>query len=253
MNKVTEETLSKVPQLTLLFWIIKLAATTLGETGGDAMSMSMNYGYLMSSVIVATIILIAVAIQIIAKNFHPFLYWTLLIAMTTVGITFVDYANHSLSIGYASSGLLLLMLLIASLYTWQRSLGTTFILSVKEPKAVMFYWLIIIFTQTLGTALGDWTTDTANLDYTGAALFFSMLLALVAAAHFWTQISKTTIFWAAFILTGSLSVVVADFLDKPISSGGLALDRYSASAALLVFIIMCIVLFNQKPTKGCCG
>jgi uncharacterized membrane-anchored protein len=145
------------------------------------------------------------------------------------------------------------MLLIASLFTWYRSLGTISVDSVSSPKAEMFYWITIMFSQTLGTALGDWTADTANLGYTGAALIFGVLLALVAVAHFWTQISKITIFWAAFILTRPLGAVVGDFLDKPISAGGLALDRYSASAALLVFIIMCILLFNQKPAKGCCG
>ncbi len=252
MNKVTEEALSKVPQVTLLFWIIKIAATTLGETGGDAVSMSMNFGYLMGTVIFAAIFLIAVTAQILAKDFHPYLYWTTVIATTTVGTTLADYADRSLGIGYAGGSLLLLLLLMTSLYTWHRSLGTTSVASVNAPKAEMFYWVTIMFSQTLGTALGDWTADTANLGYTGAALIFSVLLALVAAAHFWTQISKTMIFWAAFILTRPLGAVVGDFLDKPIAQGGLALDRYSASAALLVFIIVCIMLFHQKPAKGCC-
>ena len=253
MDKITEEAISKVPQVTLLFWIIKIAATTLGETGGNAVSMSMGFGYLMGTAIFAMIFLIAVAAQIIAKDFHPFLYWTAVISTTTVGTTLADYADRSLGIGYAGGSFLLLMLLMTSLYTWHRSLGSTSVVSVNTPKAEMFYWLTIMFSQTLGTALGDWTADTANLGYTGAALIFSVLLALVAAAHFWTQISKTTIFWAAFILTRPLGAVVGDFFDKPISAGGLALDRYSASAALLVFIIMCILLFNQKPVKGCCG
>lgn len=253
MNKITEQAISKVPQVTLLFWIIKIAATTLGETGGDAVSMSMNFGYLMATVIFALILMIAVTAQIIAKDFHPFLYWTTVIATTTVGTTLADYADRSLGIGYAGGTFLLSMLLIASLFTWYRSLGTISVDSVSSPKAEMFYWITIMFSQTLGTALGDWTADTANLGYTGAALIFGVLLALVAVAHFWTQISKTTIFWAAFILTRPLGAVVGDFLDKPISAGGLALDRYSASAALLVFIIMCILLFNQKPAKGCCG
>jgi len=252
MNKVTEQMISKVPQVTLLFWIIKIAATTLGETGGDAVSMSMDYGYLISTAIFAVIFLIAVVAQIIAKGFHPFLYWTTVIATTTVGTTLADYVDRSLAIGYAGGTLLLVTLLMASLYAWHRLLGTTSVASVNSPKAEMFYWLTIMFSQTLGTALGDWTADTANLGYVGAAIIFSVLLALVAAAHFWTQISKTTLFWVAFILTRPLGAVVGDFLDKPISSGGLALDRYSASAALLVFIIMCIVLFNQKPAKGCC-
>ncbi len=229
MNKITEQAISKVPQVTLLFWIIKIAATTLGETGGDAVSMSMNFGYLMGTVIFALIFIIAVAAQIIAKDFHPFLYWTTVIATTTVGTTLADYADRSLGIGYAGGTFLLSMLLIASLFTWYRSLGAISVDSVSSPKAEMFYWITIMFSQTLGTALGDWTADTANLGYTVAALIFSVLLALVAAAHFWTQICKTTLFWAAFILTRPLGAVVGDFLDKPISAGGLALDRYSAA------------------------
>jgi len=253
MDKITEQALSKVPEVTLVFWVIKIAATTLGETGGDAVSMSMGLGYLVGTAIFAGIFLIAVAAQIMAKNFHPFLYWTTVIATTTVGTTLADYADRSLGIGYTGGSLLLFILLMTSLYTWHRSLGTTSVASVNAPKAEMFYWVTIMFSQTLGTALGDWTADTANLGYTGAALIFSVLLTVIAIAHFWTQISKTMLFWAAFILTRPLGAVVGDFLDKPIAQGGLALDRYSASAALLVFIIICILLFNQKPAKGCCG
>lgn len=250
MNRTTEEALSKVPELTLIFWIIKIAATTLGETGGDAVSMSMNLGYLVGTAIFAVIFLVAVAAQIKARRFHPFLYWTTIIATTTVGTTLADFADRSLGIGYAGGASLLFILLMASLATWYWSLGSVSIDSVSSPKAEMFYWVTIMFSQTLGTALGDWTADTAGLGYTGGALVFSLLLALVVAAYFWTSISRTTLFWAAFILTRPLGAVVGDFLDKPVNAGGLALSRYSASAALMVFIIACILIFPQRAAKG---
>ena len=250
MNRTTEAALSKVPELTLIFWIIKIAATTLGETGGDAVSMSMKLGYLMGTAIFAVIFLVAVAAQIKARRFHPLLYWTTIIATTTVGTTLADFADRSLGIGYAGGASLLLILLMASLATWYWSLGSVSVDSVSSPKAEMFYWVTIMFSQTLGTALGDWTADTAGLGYTGGALVFSLLLALVVAAYFWTSISRTTLFWAAFILTRPLGAVVGDFLDKPVSAGGLALSRYSASAALMVFIIACILIFPQRAAKG---
>lgn len=250
MNRTTEAALSKVPELTLIFWIIKIAATTLGETGGDAVSMSMKLGYLMGTAIFAVIFLVAVAAQIKARRFHPLLYWTTIIATTTVGTTLADFADRSLGIGYAGGASLLFILLMASLATWYWSLGSVSVDSVSSPKAEMFYWVTIMFSQTLGTALGDWTADTAGLGYTGGALVFSLLLALVVAAYFWTSISRTTLFWAAFILTRPLGAVVGDFLDKPVSAGGLALSRYSASAALMVFIIACILIFPQRAAKG---
>lgn len=249
MNRTTEVALSKVPELTLIFWVIKIAATTLGETGGDAVSMSMKLGYLMGTAIFAVIFLVAVAAQIKARRFHPFLYWTTIIATTTVGTTLADFADRSLGIGYAGGASLLLLLLMASLATWHWSLGSISVDSVSAPKAEMFYWITIMFSQTLGTALGDWTADTAGLGYTGGALVFSVLLALVIAAYFWTRISRTTLFWVAFILTRPLGAVVGDFLDKPVSAGGLALSRYSASAALLVFIVACILIFPQRAAK----
>lgn len=250
MNRTTEAALSKVPELTLIFWIIKIAATTLGETGGDAVSMSMKLGYLMGTVIFAVIFFVAVAAQIKARRFHPLLYWTTIIATTTVGTTLADFADRSLGIGYAGGASLLFILLMTSLATWYWSLGSVSVDSVSSPKAEMFYWVTIMFSQTLGTALGDWTADTAGLGYTGGALVFSSLLALVVAAYFWTSISRTTLFWAAFILTRPLGAVVGDFLDKPVSAGGLALSRYSASAALMVFIIACILIFPQRAAKG---
>lgn len=250
MNPHTEVPLSKVPEITLIFWIIKIAATTLGETGGDAVSMSMNLGYLVGTAIFAVIFLIAVVAQIKARGFHPFLYWTTIIATTTVGTTLADFADRSLGIGYAGGSALLWVLLMSSLALWYWTLGTVTVVSVSSSKAEMFYWVTIMFSQTLGTALGDWTADTAGLGYTGGALVFSGLLAMVIAAYFWTRISRTTLFWAAFILTRPLGAVVGDFLDKPVTAGGLALSRYSASAALLLFILACILVFRQRPISS---
>jgi len=249
MNNLTQSTLSKVPEVTLIFWIIKIAATTLGETGGDAVSMSMNLGYLIGTVIFAAVFLAAVIAQIKAKTFHPLLYWTTIIATTTVGTTLADFADRSLGIGYAGGSTLLLALLFGSLFIWHRTLGSVSVNTVSSPKAEMFYWVTIMFSQTLGTALGDWTADTAGLGYTGAAIVFGGLLALVVAAYYWTNISRTLLFWAAFILTRPLGAVVGDFLDKPLSAGGLALSRYSASAALFAFILISILLFKQRAAK----
>ena len=249
MNNTTERTLSKLPEVTLLFWIMKIAATTLGETGGDAVSMSMNLGYLVGTVIFAVIFLVAVLAQIKAKGFHPFLYWATIIATTTVGTTLADFADRSLGIGYAGGSSLLFALLMASLAIWYRSLGTVSVDTVSSPKAEMFYWVTIMFSQTLGTALGDWTADTAGLGYVGGAMVFSALLALVVVAYYWTTISRTLLFWAAFILTRPLGAVVGDFLDKPLSAGGLALSRYSASAVLFAFILTSILIFQQRAAK----
>lgn len=231
-----------------MFWIIKIAATTLGETGGDAVSMSMNLGYLMGTAIFAVIFLMAVMAQIKAKTFKPLLYWATIIATTTVGTTLADFADRSLGIGYAGGSTLLLALLLGSFFIWHRTLGSVS-MSVSSPKAEMFYWITIMFSQTLGTALGDWMADTAGLGYTGAAVVFSGLLALVVAAYYWSNVSRTLLFWAAFILTRPLGAVVGDFLDKPIAAGGLALSRYSASAALFAFILLSLLMFKQQAAK----
>lgn len=249
MNNTTERALSKVPQVTLIFWLIKIAATTLGETAGDAVSMSMNLGYLVGTGIFAAIFLITVVAQISAKRFHPFLYWTTIIATTTVGTTLADFADRSLGIGYAGGSLLLFSFLMASLASWYRTLGSVSVDTVSSDKAEMFYWVTIMFSQTLGTALGDWTADTAGLGYVGAATVFSALLLIVVAAYYWTKISHVLLFWAAFILTRPLGAVVGDFLDKPLDAGGLALSRYAASALLLVFILTCILIFRQRPAE----
>ena len=249
MKTQQQKLLSKVPEVTLIFWIVKILATTLGETGGDALSMSMSLGYLVSTFIFAAIFIVAVIVQVLAKKFHPIIYWTTIVATTTVGTTLADFADRSLGIGYAGGTTILFTLLIASLWLWHRTLGSVAVDTVNSPRAEMFYWVTIMFSQTLGTALGDWTADTAGFGYTGAALLFGAMLTLIAVAYYQTKINRTALFWAAFIVTRPLGAVVGDFLDKPISKGGLALSRYSASATLLVLIILCILFFPQKPAK----
>lgn len=237
---------NKVPALTLTFWLIKILATTLGETGGDAVSMSLHLGYLVGTLIFAIIFIIAVGAQVSARRFHPLLYWVTIISTTTVGTTLADFADRSLGIGYTGGSALLLMLLLASLGIWHYALGSIAVASINTPKAEMFYWLTIMFSQTLGTALGDWTADTAGLGYTGAIWIFGGLLVLVLAAKLWTSISRTALFWIAFVLTRPLGAVVGDLLDKPVNAGGLALSRYSASLVLLACIALLIFCVPQR-------
>jgi uncharacterized membrane-anchored protein len=243
------EAISKVPEVTIVFWIIKILATTLGETAGDALSMSMNLGYLLSTGIFSVIFLIAVIIQISVKQFHPYIYWTTIIATTTVGTTLADFADRSLGMGYAGGSSLLFALLIISIAVWYRTLGTVATNSVSSHKSEMFYWITIMLSQTLGTALGDWTADTEGLGYLGSAIIFGSMLAAIAVAYYQTKISHTVLFWAAFILTRPLGAVVGDFLDKPMSKGGLELSRYSASATLFILIVLCIVFFSHNAAK----
>lgn len=253
MNTVQASALSKVPAVTLGFWVIKVLATTLGETGGDALSMSMGLGYLVSTGIFMAAFVAAVVAQIAADRYRPWLYWTTIIASTTVGTTLADFADRSLGIGYSGGSALLLGLLILSLFVWYRTLGSVDVNTVSSPKSEFFYWLTIMFSQTLGTALGDWTADTAQLGYVGAAFIFGGLLLVVAAAYLWTRVSHTLLFWAAFILTRPLGAVVGDFLDKPIDHGGLALSRYTASAVLLALIVVGIALQTRRvgaPPQG---
>ncbi|MCB1573790.1 MAG: hypothetical protein R3F08_10225 [Dokdonella sp.] len=247
MTDSTETALSKVPEVTLIFWIIKVFATTLGETGGDAVSMSMDLGYLVSTAIFAAIFIVAVFAQVSARRFHPILYWVTIIATTTVGTTLADYATRSLGIGYAGGTTILLTLLLASLWIWYRTLGSIAVDTVSSPRTEAFYWITIMFSQTLGTALGDWTADTAGFGFDGGALVFGALLIVLAGLYWWTRISRTALFWAAFILTRPLGAVVGDLLDKPVAEGGLALSRYTASAVLVVFIVVCIFAFPQRP------
>ncbi|MEO6295664.1 MAG: hypothetical protein ABIO74_01060 [Dokdonella sp.] len=249
MNPDADRSLSKVPQVTLVFWITKILATTLGETGGDAVSMSMGLGYLVGTGIFAAIFLVAVMAQVRAKNFHPILYWATIIATTTVGTTLADFADRSLGIGYAGGTIMLSACLAATLLLWQRVLGTVAVASVHSPAAETFYWVTIMFSQTLGTALGDWTADGAGLGYGGSAIVFGAMLALIAVAYFRTTISRTILFWAAFILTRPLGAVVGDFLDKPVADGGLELSRYIASACLLAMMALCIFLLPQRAAE----
>lgn len=248
-ESASEAALTKVPEVTLIFWLMKIVATTLGETGGDAVSMSMNLGYLVSTGLFAVVFLAAVFAQIKAKQFHPALYWLTIIATTTVGTTLADFADRSLGIGYLGGSTLLLSLLGLSLFVWHRSMGTISVSSITTGKAEMFYWVTIMFSQTLGTALGDWTADSAGLGYTGGALVFGGLLALIVLAHYKTTVSKTMLFWAAFILTRPLGAVVGDFLDKPVASGGLDLSRFTASAVLIGFMLLCLFAFKHRAAR----
>jgi uncharacterized membrane-anchored protein len=246
----THHALAKVPEVTLGFWIIKIAVTTLGETGGDAVSMSMNLGYLVSSAIFAVIFLWAVTAQIRADRFHRFLYWGTMVVTTTVGTTLADLADRSLGLGYAGGASLLLTLVLLSLYVWHRVEGSVSIHSVSSPRVETFYWVTIMFSQTLGTALGDWMADSTGLGYLGSAYVFGGLLILVAAAYFRTRLSRTLLFWSAFVLTRPLGAVVGDLLDKPVSAGGMAFSRYEATGILLSFIIVCVLLFRQRPARS---
>ena len=249
MNNAGNETLAKVPALTLGFWIIKILATTLGETGGDAVSMSMNLGYLVGTGIFMLLFIGAVLLQIRARQFHPALYWATIIASTTVGTTLADYATRSIGIGYTGGSSLLLVLLLASLFVWHRTLGSINVASISTPKAEFYYWLTIMFSQTLGTALGDWTADTAGLGYLGAAAIFSGMLVVVVALYFFKTVSHTALFWMAFVLTRPLGAVVGDFLDKPLAQGGLELSRYTASGVLLLAIVILVFVLPQRPAQ----
>ncbi|WP_241772705.1 hypothetical protein [Stenotrophomonas pictorum] len=242
----TPRALAKVPALTFGFWVIKVLATTLGETGGDTVSMSLGLGYAVGTVIFMAVFLLAVAAQIRTSRFRPALYWLTVIASTTVGTTLADFADRSLGIGYTGGSTLLLGLLLATLFTWHRTLGSIDIGTVASPRAEGFYWLTIMCSQTLGTALGDWTADSAGMGYLGAAAVFGGVLLLVAAAWHWSPISRGTLFWTAFVLTRPLGAVVGDFLDKPLDHGGLAVSRYGASVVLLVAIGVCVAVFPQR-------
>ena len=256
-NQLTE-VVAKVPQVTFLFWVVKILATTLGETGGDAVTMSWlgettaaakGTGYLVGTAIFGLIFVVAVFAQIKAKKFHSFLYWLTIVATTTVGTTLADYCTRSLGIGYTGGSTILLICVIASLLIWRWATGSISIETVSTPKVEMFYWITIMFSQTLGTALGDWVADTQEMGYVGAAAVFGALLLLTALLYYFTNISRVILFWAAFILTRPLGAVVGDFLDKPIAKGGLALSRYNASLALLLVIIALILIFPQKAAS----
>jgi uncharacterized membrane-anchored protein len=237
---------SKVPEVTLGFWIIKIAATTLGETGGDTVTMTLNWGYLAGTCLFLAAMIALVAIQIRAKKFHPALYWATIVASTTFGTTMADFADRSLGIGYTGGSSLLLTCLVLVLGVWYRTEGTIAVNSVSTPRVEAFYWGAITFSQTLGTALGDWIADTGNMGYRGGALIFAVGLAVIAALYVWTRVSRVTLFWAAFILTRPLGATVGDFLDKPLDHGGLALSRPLASVVIAAFMLVCLLLIPQR-------
>lgn len=246
-NSAHQTVVSKVPAVTLTFWLTKIAATTLGETGGDAVTMSMNLGYLTGTLIFAIIFLIAVVVQIERHSFNKWIYWFTVVATTTVGTTLADFADRSLGIGYLGGTLLLSSLLLLSLLVWRLTCGTIAVSSVNNGVTESFYWVTIMFSQTLGTALGDWTADSEGLGYDGGILLFVGALAIIWAASRFTSLSRTALFWAAFILTRPLGAVVGDFLDKPVADGGLALSRYSASLTLALIIMAFLWLLPQRP------
>jgi|SRR5580692_10858444 len=237
---------SKVPEVTLIFWLIKILATTLGETGGDALSMSADLGYALSSLVFIGVFVVAVVVQISARAFHPPLYWIVVIATTTAGTTMADFADRSLGIGYPGGASLLFVLLIASLSFWYWSEGTISIDTITAPRVEIFYWVSILFSQTLGTALGDWMADTNGLGYEGGALVFAAGLVVITVLYVWTGVSRTLLFWAAFILTRPLGATLGDLLDKPTNEGGFAFSRYFATALLGATILGCIAFLPQR-------
>ncbi|MDI3469230.1 MAG: Rhomboid family protein [Pseudolabrys sp.] len=254
MNETMKAALSKVPEVTLTFWIIKIAATTLGETGGDTITMTWlhadknahNGGYLIGTAIFLAFLVGLVVWQTSAKKFHPFLYWATIVASTMFGTTMADFADRSLGIGYTGGSTLLFVCLLIVLGFWYRSEGTISVNTVATPKVEAFYWGAITFSQTLGTALGDWLADTGGLGYEGGALVFGAGLVVLAMLYYWTDVSRVFLFWAAFILTRPLGATVGDFLDKPVSHGGLDLSRPLASAVIAAFIVGCVLLLPQR-------
>jgi uncharacterized membrane-anchored protein len=248
MRHEDRDALSKVPAVTLGFWLIKVLATTLGETGGDTVSMTMDLGYLVGTAIFLAVLVVLAVWQIAAKRFHPFLYWATIIASTTAGTTMADFATRSVGIGYAGGSLLLLGCVLASLGAWYFALGSISVATVRTARAETFYWVTITFSQTLGTALGDWVAD-AGPGYGGAALLFGAALLVLAALYFWARADRVLLFWAAFILTRPLGAAVGDFLDKPVADGGLAFSRPLASAVLAAVILILILLLPQRAGR----
>lgn len=238
--------MNKVPAVTLAFWVIKIAATTLGETGGDAVSMTLDFGYAMSTLIFAGFLVVVLTGQVAAKRFHPFLYWAVILATTTVGTTMSDYLDRTAGLGYPRASALLFACVLASLAVWRLSTGTISVNNITTRRAEIFYWITILFSNTLGTALGDYVSDTQSFGFDGGVLFFGSLLALIAAAYFFTNASRTILFWAAFILTRPLGATLGDALTKPVAEGGLNLSRIMSSVALAVFMVVCILLTERR-------
>jgi uncharacterized membrane-anchored protein len=248
-GRTAPDALSKVPEVTLAFWVLKVAATTLGETGGDTVTMTLNWGYLAGSALFVGLLIVFVIAQIRARRFHPFLYWATIIASTTFGTTMADFGDRSLGIGYTGGSTLLFLCLMGALGLWYWSAGTISVDTVSTPRVETFYWAAITFSQTLGTALGDWAADTGGLGYGDGALVFAAGLVVVLALYLWTSISRVLLFWTAFILTRPLGATVGDFLDKPVHDGGLALSRPLASAAIAAFIVLGLLVLPQRAGR----
>ena len=249
MNDVAKQALSKVPAVTLGFWVIKILATTLGETGGDTVTMTLDWGYLAGVALFGGVLVALVVAQISAKRFYWILYWATIVASTTFGTTLADFADRSLGIGYAGGSLLLLSCLLLTLGLWHWSEGTVSVNTVSTPKVEAFYWTTITFSQTLGTALGDWLADTRGFGYERGALVFTAALIAVVALYYWTAVSRVTLFWVAFILTRPLGATVGDFIDKPAADGGLALSRPLASAVIAAIIVALLIILPQRPGR----
>jgi len=248
------DAVAKVPAVTLGFWLVKIAATTLGETGGDWVTMSLGLGYLVGTGIFAALFVALVHLQVKAARFHPSVYWATIVATTTLGTTMADFFDRSIGVGYPGGVALVGLLLLASLFTWHRVEGTVSVESVHAPRAEWFYWCTILFSQTLGTALGDWSAGDdrggLGLGYGNAALIFGAALGVAAALFAWTRLSRTLLFWLAFVLTRPLGATVGDFLDKPHAAGGLQMSRLVASLALLALMVACVLLFPQRPARA---
>jgi uncharacterized membrane-anchored protein len=248
-DDAAKHALTKVPAVTLGFWVIKILATTLGETGGDTVTMTLNWGYAAGVTLFGVALVALVAAQIFAKQFHASLYWATIVASTTFGTTLADFADRSLGIGYTGGSLVLLACLLTTLGLWRWSQGTVSVSTVSTPKVEAFYWATITFSQTLGTALGDWLADTRGFGYERGALLFGAALLVVVALYYWTGVSRVALFWVAFILTRPLGATVGDFIDKPIADGGLALSRPLASAVIAAFVVALVIVLPQRPGR----
>lgn len=248
-RKMIDDGLSKVPELTLGFWVIKIIATTLGEVGGNAVSLSMDLGYLLASLIFGIPLLLAVTFQIRAKKFNSSLYWTVITLTTLAGTTLADFCDRSLGIGYLGGSLTLFSLVLLTLGLWHRAMGSVDIETVVTPKAEAFYWTTIMFSQTMGTALGDWMADSTGLGYNGSALLIGAVLAVLAICYFFTKTNRTFLFWAAFILTRPLGAVVANSFDKPVAKGGLGISDFSMTGALAVCMVLGLLVIPQRSGR----
>ena len=235
-----DEVLSKVPRVTLAFWVVKILATTFGETGGDALSMTLNLGYAVSSLIFLAFFVITLGAQVGSKHYHPVFYWAVVIATTTVGTTTSDYIDRTLGVGYVASSIVLLALVIAILVVWHLTTGRIVVDRVVNRTDEIFYWVTILVSNTLGTALGDFVADTSGLGFTGGALLFAALIAIVTALHFFARLPTNILFWAAYVLTRPLGATVGDTLTKPTAEGGLSLGRFQSSLVILVAMVILI-------------